>query len=117
VDSLGRGGVDGELDNKYMQTMRNVFLSSMISIANAVLMEKVTGSMGTTTTTNTSGATTTTGKASDQVIIDAAKSITNEMQSIVDGLKTETPTIRIAQGTKINIVVSQDLSLPIYKQH
>ncbi|MDR2778227.1 MAG: hypothetical protein LBB13_01860 [Rickettsiales bacterium] len=116
ADTLGRGGVDGELDNKYVQTMKNVFLSSMISIANAVLMEKVTGSVGTTTTTNAVGGTTTTGKASDQVIINAAKNITDEMQTIVDGLKIETPTIRIAQGTRINIVVNQDLSLPIYSQ-
>ena len=38
------------------------------------------------------------------------------MQSIVDDLKEESPTIRIAQGTKLNIVVNQDLVLPIYKQ-
>ncbi|MDR2077584.1 MAG: hypothetical protein LBP39_01300, partial [Rickettsiales bacterium] len=109
ADTLGRGGVDGELDSKYVQTMKNAFLSSMISIANAVLMEKVTGSVGTSTTTNALGGTTTTGKASDQVIINATKTITDEMQTIVDGLKVETPTIRIAQGTRINIVVNQDL--------
>jgi type IV secretory pathway VirB10-like protein len=79
-------------------------------------MEKVTGSVGTTTTTNAVGGTTTTGKASDQVIINATKTITDELQTIVDGLKIETPTIRIAQGTRINIVVNQDLSLPIYRQ-
>ncbi|MDR2777761.1 MAG: TrbI/VirB10 family protein, partial [Rickettsiales bacterium] len=116
ADKLGRGGVDGELDNKYMQTMKNVFLSSMISIASAVLVEKITNSTGTTTSTNAATGTTTAGKASDYAIIDATKAITTEAQSIVDNLKTETPTIRVAQGTRISVVVNQDLSLPIFKQ-
>ncbi|MDR1425655.1 MAG: hypothetical protein LBI70_01510 [Rickettsiales bacterium] len=116
ADKLGRGGIDGELDNKYMQTMKNVFLSSMISIASAVLVEKATNSTGTTTSTNATTGTTTSGKASDYAIIDATKAITGEAQSIVDNMKTETPTIRIAQGTKINVVVNQDLVLPIFKQ-
>ncbi|MDR1495248.1 MAG: TrbI/VirB10 family protein [Rickettsiales bacterium] len=116
ADRLGRGGVDGELDNKYMETMKNVFLSSMISIASAVLVEKVTNSTGTTTSSSAITGTTTTGKASDYAIIDATKTITNEMQTLVDNLKTETPTIRIAQGTRINVVVNQDLVLPIFKK-
>jgi type IV secretion system protein VirB10 len=116
ADKLGRGGVDGELDNKYMETMKNVFLSSMISIAGAVLVEKVTNSTGTTTSTSLTSGTMTTGKASDYAIIDATKAITKEAQSIVDNLKTETPTIRVAQGTRISVVVNQDLSLPIFKQ-
>ncbi|MDR3079095.1 MAG: TrbI/VirB10 family protein [Rickettsiales bacterium] len=116
ADRLGRGGVDGELDSKYVETMKNVFLSSMISIASAVLVEKVTNSAGTTTSTNALTGTTTTGKASDYAIIDATKAITGEMQTMVDNLKVETPTIRIAQGTRINVVVNQDLVLPIFKK-
>jgi type IV secretory pathway VirB10-like protein len=116
ADTLGRGGVEGELDNKYIHTVKNALLSSIISVASAVLVEKVTNSTGTTTTTGLAG-TTTTGKASDYAIIDATKSFTEEMKGIVDGLKSETPTIRVAQGTKINIVVNQDLALPIFKSN
>ena len=118
ADNLGRGGVDGELDNKYAQTMKNTFLSSLISVASAVLLDKVTNTVNTTqTTTGITGTTTvTSSNAASQAIIDATTNITDEMQSIVDGLKQETPTIRIAQGTKINIIVNQDMTLPIYKQ-
>lgn len=118
ADNLGRGGVDGDIDNKYVQTMKNTFLSSLISVASAVLLDKVTNTVNTTqTTTGLTGTTTvTTSNAASQAIIDATTNITDEMQSIVDNMKQETPTIRIAQGTKINIIVDQDMTLPIYKQ-
>ncbi len=114
ADNLGRGGVEGDLDNKYTQIIRNAFLSSVVSIASAALVDKITD---TVTTTSTSGTTTTTtSNATNQAIIDATKDFGDEMQDIVDNLKEEKPTIRVAQGTKINIVVNQDLALPIFKQ-
>lgn len=118
ADNLGRGGVEGDLDNKYTQVMRNAFLSSVVSIASAALVDKVTDTVSTTTTsTGTSGtATTTTSNATNQAIIDATKNFSDEMQDIVDNLKEQSPTIRIAQGTRISVIVNQDLTLPIYKQ-
>ena len=114
ADRLGRGGVPGELDNKYTQMIKNAFLSSVVTIGSAALVDKITDTVTTTTTTGTETATTT--SATNQAIIDATQNFGDEMQSIVDALKEESPTIRIAQGTKLNIVVNQDLVLPIYKQ-
>lgn len=113
ADNLGRGGVEGDLDNKYTQIVKNAFLSSVVSIASAALVDKITDTVTTTTTNGT--ATTTTSNATNSAIIDATQTFGDEMQSIVDGLKEEKPTIRISQGTKINIVVNQDLTLPIFK--
>lgn len=114
ADNLGRGGVEGELDNKYTQIIKNAFLSSVVSIATAALVDKITDTVTTTSTSDTS--TTTTTNATNTAIIDATQTFGDEIQSIADNLKEETPTIRISQGTKINIVVNQDLVLPIYKQ-
>ncbi len=114
ADGLGRGGVEGELDNKYVQIMRNAFLSSIVTIATAALVDKVTDTVTTNTTNGTE--TTTTTNATNQAIIDATQNIGDEMQDIVDNLKEESPTIRISQGTKIHVIVNQDLTLPIYKQ-
>lgn len=114
ADNMGRGGVEGDLDNKYTQIIRNAFLSSVVSIATAALVDKITD---TVTTTSTSGTTTTTtSNATNQAIIDATEDFSDELKSITDNLKEEKPTIRISQGTKINIVVNQDLVLPIFKQ-
>ena len=114
ADNLGRGGVEGDLDNKYTQVIKNAFLSSVISIAGAALVDKITDTVTTTTTNGTE--TTTTTNATNEAIINASQTFSDEMQSMVDGLKAEKPTIRISQGTKINIVVNQDLTLPIFKQ-
>ena len=114
ADSLGRGGVPGDLDNKYTQIIKNAFLSSVVTIASAALVDKITDTVTTTTTSGTE--TTTTSNATNQALIDATTDFGDEMQTMVDDLKEENPTIRIAQGTKLNIVVNQDLVLPIYKQ-
>jgi type IV secretory pathway VirB10-like protein len=118
ADNLGRGGIEGDLDNKYTQVMRNALLSSMVTIASAAVVDKVTDTVSTTTTsTGITGTTTSsTTNATNQSIIDAAKSFTDEMKDLVDNLKTEKPTIRIPQGTKVNIIVNKDLTLPIFKQ-
>ena len=114
ADGLGRGGVPGDLDNKYTQIIRNAFLSSVVTIASAALVDKITDTVTTTTVNGTETSTTT--NATNQALIDATSDFGDEMQNMVDDLKEENPTIRIAQGTKLNIIVNQDLVLPIYKQ-
>jgi type IV secretion system protein VirB10 len=120
ADDLGRGGIDGELDNKYTQTIRNSLLSSVVTIASSLLVEKVTGSVGITNSTTTGltgeAATQTSGKVSDYAIVEATQNFADEMKDLIDNLKQENPTIRVAQGTKLNVVVNQDMTLPIYKQ-
>ncbi len=117
TDELGRGGVAGDLDNKYFQTLRNAFLSSMLTIATAHLVEKVTDSSGLTVVKDKDGAITDVGgSATSFAIRDATQDFMDEAKDIVDNMKEEKPTIRIAQGTKIIIMVNQDLNLPVYKK-
>ncbi|MDR2760429.1 MAG: hypothetical protein LBB09_01105 [Rickettsiales bacterium] len=120
ADDLGRGGIDGELDNKYSQTVKNALLSSVVTIASSLLVEKITGSVGITNATTSgldgSSVIQTSGKVSDYAIVEATQNFADEMQNLVDSIKEQTPTIRVAQGTKLNVVVNQDLALPIYKQ-
>lgn len=117
ADDLGRGGVAGDLDNKYAQAIQNSILSSVVSVGGALLVEKISGSVGISNTTNGNSSTTTSGKASDYAIVDAVQSFSDDMEDLVDKLKTESPTLRVAQGTRLNVVVNQDLSLPIFKQN
>lgn len=116
-DRLGRGGVEGELDNKYLKRMGTTFLSSMLTVATAMAVEGITDSTGISeTTSGTSGdVTKSSGKASDYALIEATQDFMDEAKDIADGMAQEQPTIRIAQGTKIVIMVNQDLTLPIYK--
>lgn len=116
TDRIGRGGVPGDLDNKYLQIMRNSFLTSMISVGSALAVEGISNSTGISNTTNGNSSTTTSGKASDYALVNATQDFMDDMEDIIDGIKDEKPTIRIPQGTKIIIMVNQDLTLPIYKK-
>jgi len=118
ADRLGRAGVEGDLDNKYAERLANSFLSSVLSIATSIASEKVSGSTGTSTTLSslTGSTTTTSSKASDQAIVDATQNFMDEAQSIVDNIAEQKPVIRIPQGQKLIIMVTQDVTLPIFKK-
>jgi type IV secretory pathway VirB10-like protein len=118
ADRLGRAGVPGELDNKYAQRLANSFLSSVLSVGTALISEKISGSSGITSELSslTGDTRTTSGKASDFALVDATQNFMDEAQNIVDGIAEEKPVIRIPQGQKLVIMVTQDVSLPIFKR-
>jgi len=116
VDHLGRGGIEGEVDNKYTEILGTAFLSTMLTIATAVAVEEVTGSTGITSSGNTTGDTVqSAGKTSDFAVIQGTKDLMEKASDLVDEVAEQKPTIRIAQGTKIIVMVNQDLTLPLYK--
>lgn len=117
ADQIGRGGVEGDLDNKYFQTLRNSFLSSLITIATSIAVDEVSKSGGLDIQYDKDkGITTYSGDATAYAVREATSDFMDDVSDVVDGLKKEKPTIRIAQGTKIVVVVNQDLNLPIYKK-
>ena len=117
ADQLGRGGVEGDLDNKYFQTLRNSFLSSLITIATSIAVDEVSKSGGLDIQYDKDkGITTYSGDATAYAVREATSDFMDDVSDVVDNLKQEKPTIRIAQGTKIVVVVNQDLNLPIYKK-
>ena len=118
ADRLGRAGVQGEVDNRYAQRLANTFLSSVLSVGTSLAVEKMSGSTGITSTVSslTGETTTTSGKASDYALIDATQNLMNEAQDIVDSIADQRPVIRIPQGEKITIMVTQDVTLPVYKK-
>ena len=118
ADRLGRAGVQGDLDNRYAQQLANSFLSSVLSVGTSLAVEKLNGSTGITNTISslTGETTTTSGKASDYALIDATQQFMDDAKSIVDDIADQKPVIRIPQGEKIIIMVTQDVTLPIFKR-
>ena len=118
ADRLGRAGVQGDLDNRYAQQLANSFLSSVLSVGTSLVAEKLSGSTGITSTVSslTGETTTTSGKASDYALIDATQNFMDEAKKIVDDISEQKPVIRIPQGEKIVIMVTQDVTLPIFKR-
>ena len=118
ADRLGRAGVQGEVDNKYAQRLANTYLSSVLSVGTSLAVEKMSGSTGISSTVSslTGETTTTTGKASDYALVDATQNLMNEAKNIVDEIANQRPVIRIPQGEKITIMVTQDVTLPVFKK-
>ncbi len=118
ADRLGRAGVQGDLDNRYVQQLANSFLSSVLSVGTSLVAEKLSGSTGITSTVSslTGETTTTSGKASDYALIDATQQFMDDAKQIVDDIAEQKPVIRIPQGEKIVIMVTQDVTLPIFKR-
>ncbi|MDD2839852.1 MAG: TrbI/VirB10 family protein [Rickettsiales bacterium] len=118
ADRLGRAGVQGDLDNRYAQRLANSFLSSVLSVGTSLAAEKISGSTGITNTISslTGETTTTSGKSSDYALIQATKDFMGDAQDIVDQIAEQKAVIRIPQGEKVVIMVTQDLTLPVYKR-
>lgn len=112
VDSLGRPGVEGYLDNRYQQIFTGAILTSMLSIGVAYASEEFLGAGETTSTTNTDGSNTNTSSPTSQAAIEAAENISSVGERIVDKLLDTRPLITIDQGTKINVMLNRDLVFP-----
>ncbi|CAL7961534.1 type IV secretion system protein VirB10 [Alphaproteobacteria bacterium] len=117
ADQLGRAGVSGNVDDKWMTKLSNAFLVSyMVPLTMGNLTNKddkisVTVHTGGTTPDGktTPSSTTTTGSAQAM----AMQNATQQFQQIAGDTITQRfnlkPTITVDQGTKINIIVTKDL--------
>jgi type IV secretion system protein VirB10 len=110
IDSLGRAGVNGIVDNKYSEIFSAALLTSVITIGIATSVEAISGDE-TTTTTNANG-TTTTGGAGAIAAAGAVANIGNIGKDIVNTMLDLKPTVTIDQGTRVDVFVNRDLIFP-----
>lgn len=110
VDGLGRAGVDGHVDNKYMEVFSTALLTSVFSIGTAAAADAVTDTQS-TSSTNSNG-TTTTGNAGSQATTDSVRNIGQVGSQILGTALNIRPTITVDQGTRVNVFVNRDLIFP-----
>ena len=110
IDSLGRAGVEGLVDNKYSEVFSAALLTSVISIGAATAADALISSES-TTTTNSNG-TTSSGGAGAAGAATAVENLGQVGRSIVDTALDLRPTITIDQGTRVNVFVNRDLVFP-----
>lgn len=111
VDQLGRAGLPGAVDNKFPQIFTMAVLSSLVIIGTAYAADEISGE-NSTTTTNPDGSTTSTGNATTQAAADAATRMGGTVERSLDRIIDTRPTITVDQGTRINVLVNQDLIFP-----
>lgn len=120
VDSLGRTGVYGDLDNRFFEIFGSSILLSTITVAFAVAADAASGSDSSTTTTTSSGtstsgsgaSTTTTSDPVSEGVRSAITKVGSDTASIATQMFNNTPRITVDQGTRIKIFVNKDILFP-----
>ncbi len=118
TDQFGRAGLEGDVDNRFGDTFTNTLLATMIPIAAAVALDKVAGtSASQSQTINPSGTFTTSNinpvSVAAQSAIQTMQQFTNKMTEGASDLK---PIVTLPQGTKIKVMVVQDITIPPFKK-
>jgi type IV secretion system protein VirB10 len=116
VDTLGRAGVDGVVDNKYFETLGNAILLSTLNIAVSKAATKITDAQSTRTVTqqDPSGGVITTqeGSPQDFAVQQAIKDFGETTKNLMQESTKLQPTIYVDQGSLIKIFVNKDLIFP-----
>lgn len=116
IDQLGRMGIEGEVDNKYLELFANSVLLSTITTGFAIAAEHITdgGTINKTQSNDVQGNNTAsqTGKSSDFAIADATQTIGNVAKQVVNDAMQTKPTITVDQGTRVKVFVNRDLIFP-----
>jgi len=111
TDTLGRAGMGGFVDNKYLEMFSTAILSSTMDIGVAAVAQGLFGNQQQTTTTG-GGSTTTTSSPTTTATQDAVTNMGDVGKSIVGSTLNLAPTITIDQGTPLEVYVNHDLIFP-----
>ena len=119
-DQFGRAGVQGDIDKKYGEIIASALLLSSIPLIATIATQQITGDQGSTTTTtvpgvNGVGITTTQSNAISRATERFSDQVSQATQQVVTGLIDTSTVITIPQGTRIKVMVNQDIKLPRYK--
>lgn len=111
VDGLGRAGVIGFANERYMEIFSAAILTTALTLGAATATEAVIPGSG-TTTTSAGGDTTTTTTPAQQAAADGVSNLSDISEKVIDRIVDIRPQITIDQGTRINVFVNKDLTLP-----
>lgn len=112
IDALGRAGMTGFVDNKYMEAFSSSLLTSTVGIGVAIAAESALGDSEVSQTVNTDGSITSSGSAGAQATSQAVQSLGDVASRIVQDMMDLRPTITVNQGTRVNVMVNRDLVFP-----
>lgn len=117
-DQFGRSGIAGDVDKKFGELIASALLLSSIPLVATIATQQITGREAnqSVTSVNSSGVTIT---SPNDPINNATERFSNDIskatEQVVKNLIDTTTVVSIAQGTKIKVMVNQDIKLPRYK--
>lgn len=115
ADQFGRSGIQGQVDNKYFNNITTSILLSTIPLVATIVTNSITNARQNSVTTTGTGGTTI---IQDPVNI-ATQAFTQQIgqatSDIIKNMGDIKPTIILEQGTRVKVLVNQDIKLPEYK--
>jgi len=115
-DQFGRAGVQGEVDRKYAQLLGLTFMEAFIDIGVALALNQIANNSQQQLNLNSAGGNQfIVPNPSNQVATTLTRSIQNRTKEVAQDMVGTNPVVSINQGTRINIMVNQDLRLPVFK--
>lgn len=110
-DQSGKKGIEGEIDTRYGELLKNSLLYSFITLGSAIAIEKLVGVKNQSQYVSTNGTVTTTGISPAGM---AAQSVITTVEDIVskmtDGMTDELdPVISIPQGLLLKVMSNTDI--------
>jgi|GEM_PF-2506107 len=108
TDFLGRAGVRGQLDNRFLDIFGSAILLSSITIGFAYAAEELTGAQN-NTQVGTQGQVIDTSSPTTQAVRQAVDQLGGNITNIADRMFEKNPRITVEQGTRIKIFVNRDI--------
>lgn len=108
TDFLGRAGVVGEVDNRFMDIFGSAILLSSITVAFAYAAEEITGATN-NTQVGAQGQVIDTSSPTTQAVRQAVDRLGGDVTDIAGRMFETRPRITIDQGTRIKIFVNRDI--------
>ncbi len=112
TDQFGRAGIEGDVDSRFGDNLVNTLLITFASLGTAVALNQLGGSSATGTVSTTNGGTSVTSSPLNT----AATAAIQTWQNMANQLNANPlPTIiSLPHGTKIKVMVAQDITLPVF---
>lgn len=116
-DQFGRTGIQGDVDNRFGDSIANSLLLTLTTLGTGLLAQQLGTGQGQSQIVNPNGTFTTTNITPLNYAAQAAiQTATDMISSLTQGNMKLNPIISLPQGTKIKVVIEQDVRLPPFKK-
>lgn len=112
TDLLGRTGVYGDLDNRFLEIFSSSILLSSISVAFAVAATELADPPESQTSTGAAGQVVEDTDPETQAILTAVESLGNQVSNVASEYVETKPRILVNQGTRLKVFVNKDVHFP-----
>lgn len=112
VDQLGRAGVAGEVDSKYMEIFSSAFLTSVLTLGAATAVEGMVDDPQVSRRLFNDGSIETTGSPTSIAGVELVQNVGRAANMLIDEFIDIRPTITVNQGTPLKVFVNRDLIFP-----